>query len=92
LVDVIAIAWMSEAQQTERFISGLIVLLLVVAALLTVLTIWYWNHTNPKRRARGVAQQGPIDLNRTQGQIGADPTMVQPTVPSDGYVPSGPRR
>ena len=83
---------MSEAEQTERVITGLIVLLLVVAVLLTVLTIWYWIHTSPKRRAREVPPQAPINLNGPQGQVGADPTMVQPGVRPDGFAPLGPRK
>lgn len=42
----------AETQQTEQAITALIVLLLVVAGLLTVLTVWYWRHTSPRRVAR----------------------------------------
>ena len=40
----------TEAERTQRVITGLIGLLLVVAALLALLTVWYWRHTDPRRR------------------------------------------
>jgi len=45
----------SEAQQTEQALTALVWLLVVVAALLALLTIWYWRHTSPKRRMRRYA-------------------------------------
>ncbi len=44
------IVLVTEAQQTQTAITALIALLLVIAAMLAVLTLWYWRHTNPRRR------------------------------------------
>ncbi len=90
-IDVIAVAWMSEAEQTEQAITGLIVLLLVVAALLAVLTVWYWIHTSPRRRARQANQVPIVDLDGTYEQVGSEPTMVQQAVTADGHDAYGPR-
>ncbi|MCP3992836.1 MAG: hypothetical protein GY926_25040 [bacterium] len=88
---MIGIALVSDADQTEQAITGLIVLLLVVAGLLTVLTIWYWIHTSPRRRTRE-AHQGPtIDLDGAYEQVRAEPTMVQQVLPADSHGAFGPR-
>ena len=59
MIDVLfpsgSIVAVSEAQQTERALTALVWLLVVVAALLALLTIWYWRHTSPKRRMRHYA-------------------------------------
>ncbi len=59
MIDVLipprSIVAVTEAQQTEQALTALIGLLLVVAALLAVLTIWYWRHTSPKRKMRRYA-------------------------------------
>ncbi len=49
---MISVVLVTEAEQTQRAITALIALLLVVAAMLALLTFWYWQHTNPKRRYR----------------------------------------
>lgn len=48
----------TEAQQTERLLTMLIGLLLVIAALLAVLTFWYWRHTDPRRQSRPIRTGG----------------------------------
>ncbi|MEM9135516.1 MAG: hypothetical protein AAGA59_25025 [Actinomycetota bacterium] len=54
----------TEAQQTEQAVTFLIILLLVVAFLLTLITIWYWRHTSPRRvRQRGGRGVPTIDLD-----------------------------
>ncbi|MGI9612272.1 MAG: hypothetical protein ACR2QO_05135 [Acidimicrobiales bacterium] len=59
MIDVLipsgSIVAVTEAQQTEQALTALVWLLLVVAALLAVLTIWYWRHTSPKRKMRRYA-------------------------------------
>lgn len=60
----------TEAQQTERMITALIALLLVVAALLAVLTAWYWRHTSPRRKTRDVFAD--IDDGRFETGYGVD--------------------
>ena len=47
-----SIVLVTEAQQTQRAITALIGLLLVVAAMLAILTLWYWRHTSPRRRGQ----------------------------------------
>lgn len=56
---MIGVAAASQADQTVQAVSALIVLLLVVAGLLTLLTIWYWFHTSPRRRARRMSMVAP---------------------------------
>lgn len=59
----------TESEETQRFITMLIVALLVFAGLLFLITLWYWRHTSPKRRVRRVLQPagiGPeVDLRRS---------------------------
>ena len=86
---MIGVAWVTEAEQTERVITALIVLLVVVAALLTLLTIWYWRHTSPKRRE--VEPQRAVDLNVGYYDLPGEPTAIQPVVPSDVHVDTRPR-
>lgn len=43
------------ADNTGRTIRLIIVGLLAVAVLLALLTVWYWRHTDPRRRLRPVA-------------------------------------
>lgn len=47
-----SIVLVTDAQQTQRAITALIGLLLVVAAMLAILTLWYWRHTSPRRRGQ----------------------------------------
>lgn len=65
----------TEAQRTEQAVTALIVLLLVVAGLLTLLTIWYWRHTSPKRRARAM---GMVETVYRDVDLTAPPTEVYP--------------
>lgn len=54
----------TEAQQTEQAVTFLIWLLLVVAFLLTLITIWYWRHTSPRRVRQRTGSRAPtIDLD-----------------------------
>lgn len=67
----------TEAQQTEQAVTFLIILLLVVALLLTLITIWYWRHTSPRRvRQRGGRGVPTIDLD--------DPRLQQSRTPTRG--------
>lgn len=70
----------TESEETQRFITMLIVALLVFAGLLFLITLWYWRHTNPKRRVRRVLQPagvGPdVDLRRPAYPDGADPRLA----------------
>ena len=50
-----SIVAVTEAQKTQQALTALILLLLVVAGLLALLTLWYWRHTSPKRRMRRYA-------------------------------------
>ena len=86
---MIGVAWVTEAEQTERVITALIVLLVVVAALLTLLTIWYWRHTSPKRR--GAERQPASDLNVAYHDLTGEPTAIQPVMPDDAHIETGPR-
>ncbi len=70
----------TESEETQRFITMLIVALLVFAGLLFLITLWYWRHTSPKRRVRRVLQPagvGPdVDLRRPAYTDGADPRLT----------------
>ncbi|MGF1598544.1 MAG: hypothetical protein ACFCVK_16700 [Acidimicrobiales bacterium] len=70
---MIAVALVTEAQQTQRTITALIILLLVVATMLALLTLWYWRHTNPRRYVRRVLPEldRDVDLRHQQGYIEA---------------------
>jgi hypothetical protein len=73
---VFATVLVTEAEQTKRVITALIIALLVVAALLALLTLWYWRHTNPRRYARHMFPEprgADLDLRRRYNQ---DPRAV----------------
>ena len=65
----------TEAQQTERAITALIALLLVVAAMLAVLTVWYWRHTSPRRKARHVFSEIDDGSFQTGYELELDRTL-----------------
>lgn len=69
----------TEAQQTQRAITALIGLLLVVGAMLAILTFWYWRHTSPRRRVQNryvdVDDGGPRQAF-DQGGHGSGPSDV----------------
>lgn len=73
---MLSLVLVTESEETQRFITMLIVALLVFAGLLFLVTLWYWRSTNPKRRVRRVLQPagvGPdVDLRR-QGYPAGDP-------------------
>jgi len=77
---VFSLVLVTESEQTQRFITMLIVALLVFAGLLFLITLWYWRHTSPKRRVRRVLQPagvGPdVDLRRPAYPNGADPRLA----------------
>lgn len=87
---MIAVALVTEAQRTEQAVTALIVLLLVVAALLSLLTIWYWRHTSPKRRARAAAQRS-ADVVRLDVDLTAPPTEVYNLTPPGQPMEAQPR-
>ena len=76
---MLSLVLVTESEQTQRFITMLIVALLAFAGLLFLLTLWYWRHTNPKRRVRRVLQPagvGPdVDL-RQPAYPGVDPRLA----------------
>ncbi|MEZ5409999.1 MAG: hypothetical protein R2761_18360 [Acidimicrobiales bacterium] len=84
---MLSLVLVTESEQTQRFITMLIVALLVFAGLLFLITLWYLRYTNPKRRVRRVLQPaggGPeVDLRRRQYQAG-DPRMA-----TQGGYPAG---
>lgn len=43
---------LAQENVTSATVKWFIAALLLVAALLTVLTVWYWRHTDPRRRVR----------------------------------------
>lgn len=76
----------AEAQQTEQVITALIVLLLVVAVLLTVLTVWYWRHTSPRRIEPRVGRTAPpVDHDPRYYQHDAHQQPYGNRSPSGGY-------
>lgn len=58
--------------QTARQINALILALLVVAALLGVLTFWYWRYTDPRKRTR---QPIPIEIPESREAL---PDVIRP--------------
>lgn len=88
---MLSLVLVTESEQTQRFITTLIVALLVFAGLLFLITLWYWRHTSPKRRVRRVLQPagvGPdVDLRRPAYPDGADPRFAaQPGAAQPGYA------
>jgi hypothetical protein len=81
----------SESQQTQQFITVLVVALAAVGVLLAILTVWYWRYTNPRRRLRRVfpePQGHDLDLrNRYATADGAnrDPVYAGPGSTGWGY-------
>lgn len=82
---MIAAVLVTEVQRTEQAVTALIVLLLVVAALLSILTIWYWRHTSPKRRARMAQHRQMVTVDEVD--LTGPPTEVYPLV--NGQPPIG---
>jgi hypothetical protein len=54
----------AAADQTGRTISLLVAGLVGIAVALLALTVWYWRHTDPKRRARSrsIPEPGPVEV------------------------------
>jgi len=90
---VLSLVLVTESEQTQRFITMLIVALLVFAGLLFLLTLWYWRSTNPKRRVRRVLQPagiGPeVDPSRPSYPVGDPRLGAQGGYPAGhaGYAP-----
>lgn len=63
------------ADDTGRTIRLIIMGLLAVALLLTVLTVWYWRHTDPRRRIRdplGELGRDELDHDELDREFGRD--------------------
>lgn len=72
-----------QPDETRQAITFLIVCLVGIAVLLGVLTIWYWQFTSPKRRAKSLLS----DLGHYEAdQTGAPSTEVP--VPTEVLVPA----
>ncbi len=73
----------AEADGTRQTVTFLIGCLVGIAGLLTLLTVWYWFHTDPKRR--------PVDEVEPLAQPLLD-ELRQPAVPSGDRAepPAGP--
>lgn len=85
MIDVLipssSIVAVTEAQQTERALTALVWLLVVVAALLALLTIWYWRHTSPKRRMRHYAAHiDQVSRPETYQRAYQQPTYGDPRI------------
>ncbi len=76
---MLSLVLVTESEETQRFITMLIIALLVFAGLLFLITLWYWRSTNPKRRVRRVLQPagvGPdVDL-RGPAHPAVDPRLA----------------
>ncbi len=90
---MVSLVLVTESEQTQRFVTMVIIALLVFAGLLFLITLWYWRHTSPKRRVRRVLQPagvgGDVDLRRDQYPAGADPRLAPAgyTAQQGGYDP-----
>lgn len=77
---MLSLVLVTESEETQRFITMLIIALLVFAGLLFLITLWYWRSTNPKRRVRRVLQPaggGPdVDLRGGPSYPAADPRLA----------------
>jgi hypothetical protein len=68
----------AEADDTRSAISFLIVCLVGIAFLLSLLTLWYWRHTSPRRRLIEAAAPIVVPTAQHSAQHSAQHT-VQPT-------------
>ncbi len=64
----------AETDGTRQAITSLIVGLVLVAALLAGLTVWYWFYTSPKRRARSLFEE----MNRTALSAPIEAELIDP--------------
>ncbi len=81
------LAQVGTNDSTGRQISYLIIALLVVALLLALLTIWYWWHTDPKRRGRRpLPAETPNREIPTQRVIRPEPEAVAADYAADEGV------
>lgn len=86
-VETVSTVLVTEAERTQRTVTVLVFGLLVVAALLGGLTAWYWQRTNPRRRARQLRLQGNgVDVNtRQMGDLQRPPPQGQPGVLNEPF-------
>ncbi len=60
----------ADTGRTGDVINAVILGFLIVAALLAVSTIWFWRHTDPRRRRGRVVDVQPIEV-RVDGHVPA---------------------
>lgn len=87
---MLSLVLVTESEQTQQFITILIIALLVFGGVLFLMTLWYWRATNPKRRVRRVLQPaGGGDVDLRQPYPGGDPRLAAQGRPAQGYPAQG---
>lgn len=87
---MIGLVLVTEAQRTERVVTALIFLLLAIAVLLAILTIWYWRQTDPRRHgAQPIAGHRRINVAEPYGHEYDEQSQWTPV--NDGYRQAPPR-
>lgn len=73
----------NTTSQTGRQITFLITALLGVAVLLALLTIWYWRHTDPRRREAPVKNTARAEELPRQIVLPQEPEALAQTYAED---------
>lgn len=80
-------AQLGSIDDTGRQISILIIALLIIAFLLAASTVWYWRHTDPKRRDLNArSAEVPVRQVRPEPVILAEPEAVAASYAADEGV------
>ena len=78
----ILLAQTGATDQTARQITILITALLAVALLLAALTVWYWRHTDPRRRSYRAEEAEHPEYSEPQRQL----LPLEPEVLAETYA------
>ncbi len=83
----ILLAQIGATDQTARQITILITALLAVALLLAASTVWYWRHTDPRRRNyRPIADEHSEHLESQRQILPLEPEVLAETYAEDEGV------
>lgn len=78
----ILLAQIGATDQTARQITILITALLAVALLLAASTVWYWRHTDPRRRNYRLRSEDASEFPEPQPQVLA----LEPEILAEAYA------
>ncbi len=70
---------MAQESLTTSTIKWIIFALLAVAAILAVLTVWYWQHTDPRAKA-AAARRAPVTRGTPPAGVNTSPQSAHDAV------------